>query len=978
MAYRLLDDALIDEIDASPPEFQNDWLFLVETEEFPGFWKVEGIDHEFFYDFEDLLGAYRLVSPARLDAFLEEAEVRNYKVAFVQPPEQILEAYRALNEVPPVSLNSSLEHTVNGFLPWQVIGFNKLIKSGLPAGLAIWDTGAGKTALEAGAIKYKLPEIDLACVVVKAHNKIDTQRKLYALADIESTVIDGDHGKRTNRYEEVELKLESGEPVVVVTNYETFRNDSGIMDYLVTGRDCFFAQPLDSKVLTPHGWRLMGDLQPGDAIVSSNGSHQAVNRVIDQGEQDEYRLTFSDGSTARSSADHLWTFDSLAGYRTTKSLSAFANDLFRSNGSQPSRAKWALPRLEPVWGSAEPGMTKLPIDPYILGALLGDGSLTRCSLFYDFDGDVARAVTSRLAPGYRLANYRDGMWNIVKMSPSNKPNLYIDAIRSLGLFGCTARHKFIPAEYMTASRSQRLWLLAGLIDTDGTVNGTTWRFRSVSRGLVDDVIALIRSLGGYATLSRDSNGWTVCFSGLIPPLQVRKKLARVGSYKRYTQRRRSLVRVEKIGRCQMRCIVVSAKDQLYVTDDYVLTHNCWDEMPAKLGNRDSKLYKAVKNCLYKSFPGTPRTKSAQHLVLTATPIENDPGGLYNYLNLVRPRYLGTIAYFETQHVARRSPYGANPELGIPGKPTHWTGLDKIEAQVEHMTHRVNKADPDVAAMFPEMIVDDMIIDWNPKHRAIYDRFTEACKKLIKDEDSGINALSMIQVLQMLCDAPSMVLQSAQNRSAFLSALEQGLDLGGDPMGSEAALKLLSMVPLGKLTDTGHTKLDAWKNILTVKHPDSKVVTHSTWASYIFPVWEKHLTDWGISYVIFSGTDKQKQNALDAFREDPDIRVFLSGDAGSDSIDMPQADVGVSFNGAWKDTTHIQRRGRINRVDSTFDTNYYYNLMMADSVEDRKKEIRDRKKAYHDAIFEGRAVESALSARMDQSDLFYILRGDEDE
>lgn len=645
MAYRLLDDALIDEIDASPPEFQNDWLFLVETEEFPGFWKVEGIDHEFFYDFEDLLGAYRLVSPARLDAFLEEAEVRNYKVAFVQPPEQILEAYRALNEVPPVSLNSSLEHTVNGFLPWQVIGFNKLIKSGLPAGLAIWDTGAGKTALEAGAIKYKLPEIDLACVVVKAHNKIDTQRKLYALADIESTVIDGDHGKRTNRYEEVELKLESGEPVVVVTNYETFRNDSGIMDYLVTGRDCFF---------------------------------------------------------------------------------------------------------------------------------------------------------------------------------------------------------------------------------------------------------------------------------------------------------------------------------------------CWDEMPTKLGNRDSKLYKAVKNCLYKSFPGTPRTKSAQHLVLTATPIENDPGGLYNYLNLVRPRYLGTIAYFETQHVARRSPYGANPELGIPGKPTHWTGLDKIEAQVEHMTHRVNKADPDVAAMFPEMIVDDMIIDWNPKHRAIYDRFTEACKKLIKEEDSGINALSMIQVLQMLCDAPSMVLQSAQNRSAFLSALEQGLDLGGDPMGSEAALKLLSMVPLGKLTDTGHTKLDAWKNILTVKHPESKVVTHSTWASYIFPVWEKQLADWGISYVVFTGTDKQKQTALDAFRDDPDIRVFLSGDAGSDSIDMPQADVGVSFNGAWKDTTHIQRRGRINRVDSTFETNYYYNLMMADSVEDRKKEIRDRKKAYHDAIFEGRAVESALSARMDQSDLFYILRGDEDE
>jgi SNF2 family DNA or RNA helicase len=638
MAYQLLTDELIDRIDTSAPEFQGDWLFLKETSEFPGFWQVEGVDDEFFYDFEDILGAYRLVSPARLDSFLAEAEKRRYQVAFVQEPERILDGFQALNEDPPVSLSSTLEKTRNGMLPWQIIGFNKLIKSDLPAGLAIWDTGSGKSALCAAAMKYYLDQdaIDLGLVVVKAHNKIDTQRKLKSLAGIDAVVIDGYKPlKRFERYEEVEQRLEEG-PLVVVTNYETFRNDPGIMDHLVANRRCFY---------------------------------------------------------------------------------------------------------------------------------------------------------------------------------------------------------------------------------------------------------------------------------------------------------------------------------------------CWDEMPTKLGNRDTQLYKAVKGCLYKSFASSPRTSWAHHLMLSATPIENDPGGLYDCINLMRPHYLGNITTFEAEHVTRRDPWKF--------KPTAWTGLDKIEARIEHMTHRVSKADPEVAMMFPAMMPPDpnKIIDWNPKHRVIYDRFTKACEDLLKEE-SGVNALSMIQVLQMLCDAPSMVLHSANNRAEFLRALE--LDSGTDPWGSEAALRLLDMVPLSDIDDAGHTKILEWKDIITVKHPKSKIVTHSTWASYIFPVWESHLDEWGISYVTYTGTDKQKQEALDAFRYDPSIRLFLSGDAGADSIDIPQADTGVSFNGAWKATTMLQRKGRINRVDSDFKINYYYNLMMANSVEDRKREIRERKQGYHDAIFEGRALESALTARMDQSDLFYIIRGDADE
>lgn len=643
MAYRLLTDELIAEIDASPLEDQNDWIILGESEEFPGFWKATGLDQEFFYDFEDILGRYRLVSPARLDLFLEGAEERRYRVAFVEEPTRILTLFDELRKVPPVTLHSSLENTVNGLLPWQVIGFNKLIDSDLSAGIAVWDTGTGKTALEAAALRHYLDQgaIDLGLVVVKAHNKIDTQRKLLRLADVDSIVIDGYKAqKRFERYEEMEEGLARG-PLVAITNYETFRNEPEVLEYMLEGRRVFF---------------------------------------------------------------------------------------------------------------------------------------------------------------------------------------------------------------------------------------------------------------------------------------------------------------------------------------------CWDEIPTKLSNRDTALYQSVKRCLYETFPSKPRTTWAKHLLLSATPIENDPDGLYSYVNLARPRTLGTVAAFQAEHVGYYIPVPGKKHAKRPGS---WINLDKIEAKLEHMTHRVSKADPEVRAMFPEMFIEDMVIDWHPKDRAVYDRFTKACEAILEDEeDSGINTLSMIQVLQMLCDAPTMVLGSAENRVEFLRAVEEGIDTGGAHTGSEAALRLVEMVSLKDITNARHTKLATWRDIIEVKHPESKIVTHSTWASYIFPIWHQCLDEWGISYVTYTGTDKAKQTALDAFREDPSIRVFLSGDAGADSIDIPQADVGVSFNGAWKSTTMLQRRGRINRVDSGFGTNWYYNLMMADSVEDRKKQVRDLKQSYHDAIFEGRAVETALSARMDAGDLLYILRGED--
>lgn len=639
MDYQLFNEDLMKEMRADP-EGLGDWLILQPSDDYPGYWEIEAVYDDYLSQFEDLVGNYRVISPARLDIFMERVDKGDFKVAFTEDPTAMIELVKSWNSTPPVELQSELENTINGFLPWQVVGFNKLVKSDLTAGYAVWDTGTGKTALIASSILWHQQQnaFDLALVFVKAHNKTDMQRKLKRLGGINAHVIDDSPMKRASHYWWILKMLDQGRgPLVVITNYEKIRDDA-VYDQLVKKR-----------------------------------------RVL-------------------------------------------------------------------------------------------------------------------------------------------------------------------------------------------------------------------------------------CY---------------------------------------------------------------WDEMPTKLAHRKTKLYKATKEMLYKSFVSKPNPKWMRHLVLSATPLDKDPDDVYGCVNLVRPYYLGTPSDFYGRYVRRRN--------WISGEPELWGDLDEIEIRMDHMVHRVSEDDPEVAAMLPTNIIDERVLDWNYKHRYVYDKLTKKARE-IYDEEEKPNALALIQVMQMLCDAPSMVLASAENRTRFEAMLQQygntdSLPPVSGPTGSSIALRLLEHVHPSELTDVGHAKLEWFREILTEKHPDDKVVVHSTWADYIFPVWEEWLDKWGVSYVMYRGTDKHRQQALDQFRSDWDIQVFLSGDSGSDSIDIPQARAGVQYNLPWGFVTDTQRKGRYRRVDSLHAHVHTHYGRMVNSVEDRKKQIQDRKRSYHAQIFEGRAVESALSVRLTDDDFRFMLFGD---
>lgn len=411
----------------------------------------------------------------------------------------------------------------------------------------------------------------------------------------------------------------------------------------------------------------------------------------------------------------------------------------------------------------------------------------------------------------------------------------------------------------------------------------------------------------------------------------------------------------------------------------------WDEMPTKLRSRTSALYQGVCKALYvtkKERKGTTRLVSAitrpqalQQVMLSATPIEQSPADLYNCTRILDPGIYGTVEEFENEYVAYYNYFD-------PHKPEKWHRLDKMGMKVTHVMHQADKSNPEIAKYFPEQLPVPTYIDWDPKHKRLYDMLAQKTIEYGLDE---INPLAAITVLQMICDAPTLLLNSATVYAAWEDAVEEWMDDGGEGAeptrrGSLAALELILRLKEAP-SNEGHTKLAKLHEILTEKHPNEKVCIYSSLKTGLVTpaqgqrgILDQQLDDWGIPHVVYRGTEKQRQTAQDAFMEDPKIRVFLSSDMGSDSLDLYAGSVTVDYDLPWKWSTKIQRWNRVHRAGSKHKTTTHYSLMMADSVDERRAEIIEQKKAYHEGVFGGGAAAPSMSARMSRADLLYILSG----
>ena len=349
------------------------------------------------------------------------------------------------------------------------------------------------------------------------------------------------------------------------------------------------ASPLWEKVLTPTGWTTIGELEVGSTIIDrTTGGNQTVVGVHDRGVMDTYRVTTRNGDSVLVAGDHLWQVQTSQqrNGKVRSSNSVLTTDEIREGLSKGRR--YYVPVTRPVEFEAS---VELPFGAYAVGALLGDGSLTQRVEITSHTSDspeVVSLVSVGLGMDHRVVHDLGHKYRY--RFPSGNLDMY-NLFKELGMT-CTSLNKFIPEMYLRASLEDRLELLRGLMDTDGTVAAGTPEFSTSSQRLAEDVRELVKSLGGIVgslrskiPTYRNSTGdvvpgnraysFTVKLPNGIIPFHLKRKASLVKSENRLTKHGfdQPIKSIERVGAEEVRCISVSGPSHLYITSDYLVTHN---------------------------------------------------------------------------------------------------------------------------------------------------------------------------------------------------------------------------------------------------------------------------------------------------------------------------------------------------------------------------------------------------------------------
>lgn len=365
-----------------------------------------------------------------------------------------------------------------------------------------------------------------------------------------------------------------------------------------------YEQPCSELVATPNGFVQMGSLKVGDEIWNPDGKTTKVLEIYEQGFKDVYKLTLADGRSVRCGADHLWEVVCANNHfkhnvLTTHDL--LNNGLYNQctvKGKRYNAYKYYLPAIEPL----QYGEKQQNIPAYVLGALLGDGALTkRTPKISSIDQEILDRIQYLLGDGfefkydpttsceYRIIDkerfmhkdeFENGQYGV------NRLHRWID---DLGLCVSCA-YKFIPDQYKYGSIEQRYELIRGLMDTDGYISKDGgMSFVNTSKQLIDDFVEVLRSLGILCSVSKRAPGkggvrneraifgtkfsYVVYIKGNPDIFHLSRKRNRIRKNRKFSNKV-AITNIEYLGEQEkQRCIFVSNENHLYLTRDYIPTHN---------------------------------------------------------------------------------------------------------------------------------------------------------------------------------------------------------------------------------------------------------------------------------------------------------------------------------------------------------------------------------------------------------------------
>ena len=350
----------------------------------------------------------------------------------------------------------------------------------------------------------------------------------------------------------------------------------------------------------PYGKKQVKDIKIGDSLIDRQGNFTKVIGVFPQGEKEVFEVTFKDGRKIRCSEDHLWNIHKHSWHRegTKNKFAPFSvKELLEEGIKLPSKDagyRFSIQNNLPV----NYPRYDYDIDPYVIGAFLGDGScLERILTISSNDEEIVSEIARLLKANYSKIGEEDYSWKFQYKNSifKNANNVPIKNIQTKDIFAnykdeiCVySYNKSIPSIYKYGSIEQRLSLLQGLMDTDGTITKRGQvTFTSTSKNLINDVQEVLHSLGYNSTVYEDTREkYTnkICYSlGVIMPNEEKYKLFRLKRKKDLAKNlapstskynKIKIVDIKKLNyKEEMTCFLVDNNEHLFLCGDYVVTHN---------------------------------------------------------------------------------------------------------------------------------------------------------------------------------------------------------------------------------------------------------------------------------------------------------------------------------------------------------------------------------------------------------------------
>ena len=381
----------------------------------------------------------------------------------------------------------------------------------------------------------------------------------------------------------------------VSLEYSKHKNSILIADEMGLGKE----NSVDTQVFTPTGKMRMGDLQIGDKVIGSNGKYTNVIGVYPRGVKKLYRVYFNDGSSVLAGKEHLWCVshplknDDSACWKiiTTQqmmdkeSVIEFKGIGYNSNKTYKTKTyfkdgknnRWKIPIIKPVKFKRN---DIIPIDPYLLGILLGDGSFRSNTIKLEVLKEDMDEFLNNISE-----NFNENKSSL-NMRCVSFPNLK-QIIKELNLNNKYSYEKHIPDIYKYSSIENRLNILKGLMDTDGSAEKHSTEYSTTSKQLALDVQEIVNTLGGVAQLKerqttfkykgikkqgRTSYRLNIKLPKEMNPFKLKRKADSYIVPTKY-QVNRYITNIEYEKTDEAICIAVDAPDKLYATDYCILNHN---------------------------------------------------------------------------------------------------------------------------------------------------------------------------------------------------------------------------------------------------------------------------------------------------------------------------------------------------------------------------------------------------------------------